>query len=594
MKFLVSLGALIFVSTELLSALDALTRPALFGLWLTVAAILIAKWRPPFAVTGGAWLWVAAGSALAALAVALATPPNTVDAMTYHMPRIAMWLQNKSVAYFPTTNPIQLFMTPGAEYIQLHFVGLFGSERFASVAHALAYAASGFASAQLAARAGGSPLAQVLAAVFCLSIPQGALAASGAKNDWFLVLWLLVSACFFIDFVRTPTFARATWLGLPVGLALSTKGTAFVFLPCVPILWPLASPRPPISHLVRRVAPAAFIPLLFLLPTLGRNQHFMGSPLVAPHAMRQHERYENSRHAPDVLVSNLVRNLALHTPGVPVIQRSVEQWANDIFNVLHIDPNDEATTWPATRFHIPKAEAHEATAGNTLHLILALTAGALLIFHRFRDAKTAALATLLVALGLSFCFFLRWQPWHSRLHLPIFAFGSTLIALQLSRIRPVWICHAVTALCLLWTMNLAVRNVSRPALGGRSVFVRPAEELLFFDRSIHYESYTQAVSFVKRTGCREIGLDSTKYQYDYPFFSMLGVLDHERTLRYTGVANPSTKYRKPEWPEPCAVICLECPVEPAKRGFDSATQFPGLVIYTRSPVPSQGSQRKQR
>ena len=61
--------------------------------------------------------------------VALLSPPNTWDVMTYHLPRIVHWLQNRSVAFYPTHEPRQLFMPPWAEFAVLHFHALFGDDR---------------------------------------------------------------------------------------------------------------------------------------------------------------------------------------------------------------------------------------------------------------------------------------------------------------------------------------------------------------------------------------------------------------------------------------------------------------------------------
>ena len=46
-------------------------------------------------------------------------PPNTWDSMTYHMGRVAHWIQFQSVEYFPTNINRQNEMGPGAEYLIL-------------------------------------------------------------------------------------------------------------------------------------------------------------------------------------------------------------------------------------------------------------------------------------------------------------------------------------------------------------------------------------------------------------------------------------------------------------------------------------------
>ena len=48
---------------------------------------------------------------------AIVAPPNTYDSMTYHLPRVMHWIQNQSVAHYPTHIPRQLHFPPGAEFI---------------------------------------------------------------------------------------------------------------------------------------------------------------------------------------------------------------------------------------------------------------------------------------------------------------------------------------------------------------------------------------------------------------------------------------------------------------------------------------------
>jgi hypothetical protein len=47
--------------------------------------------------------------------LALITPPNMYDSMTYHMSRVVHWIQNGSLAHYPTSIGRQLFLPPGAE-----------------------------------------------------------------------------------------------------------------------------------------------------------------------------------------------------------------------------------------------------------------------------------------------------------------------------------------------------------------------------------------------------------------------------------------------------------------------------------------------
>lgn len=65
--------------------------------------------------------------------VSIIAPPNTWDSMTYHMSRIQHWIQNQSIAFYPTHITRQDYLAPLSEFIILHFQILTGSDRLANV-----------------------------------------------------------------------------------------------------------------------------------------------------------------------------------------------------------------------------------------------------------------------------------------------------------------------------------------------------------------------------------------------------------------------------------------------------------------------------
>jgi hypothetical protein len=66
-------------------------------------------------------------------------PPNTYDSMTYHMARVAHWIQNQSIGYYITNISRQNEMGPGAEYIILFFQILNGNDYLANAVQFFCY-----------------------------------------------------------------------------------------------------------------------------------------------------------------------------------------------------------------------------------------------------------------------------------------------------------------------------------------------------------------------------------------------------------------------------------------------------------------------
>lgn len=55
------------------------------------------------------------------LLIAVVAPPNNWESMVYHMTRIVIWMQQGSVAHYPTPTTTQLFQPPLFAWNILHF-----------------------------------------------------------------------------------------------------------------------------------------------------------------------------------------------------------------------------------------------------------------------------------------------------------------------------------------------------------------------------------------------------------------------------------------------------------------------------------------
>src|SRR5260370_36211621 len=111
----------------------------------------------------------------------------------------------------------------------LHTYLLTGGDRLINLIGFAAYAGSIVGVSAVAGAFGLNTRSQAWAALFCATLPNAILQASGAKNDFLLAFWL---ACAVYFAVRRD----ALGLALSAALALGTKGTASLFLPS-PLLY---------------------------------------------------------------------------------------------------------------------------------------------------------------------------------------------------------------------------------------------------------------------------------------------------------------------------------------------------------------------
>jgi hypothetical protein len=467
---------------------------------------------------------------------AVLSPPNSADAMAYHLPRVVYWAQNASVAFFPTPYYNQVMLAPLAEYLMLHTYLLTGGDHIVNLIAFASYLGSILGASTIAAELELPPRAQAVAAFLCATLPNAILQGSGAKNDSLLAFCLVCAVYFALR-------RDATFFALAAALAIFTKATAYLFLPPLLIYTAIVLPR-------RKLL---WIPVAVLVingPQYVRNLKLSGSPLGFDSAQGDgHFRWRNEHPGLASLASNAIRNfseqLGARSPG----------WNHAIYDaglrahqILGLDPNDPGTTWPGSHFASPINANHEANANNRWHLLL-FTLAAMFAFAT-RNRTWAIYATGLIAAFLLFCVYLKWQPFLSRLELPLFVIAAPLGAYLLASIP----CPAVAAVvvCLVFASNARLpllENWTRLLQGPHSLFRTARDDSYFNDMSQwnNRASYLESVDRVARSGCAEVGIDITENQLEYPFQALL----RERNARVRFAHVPSGQHT-------CAVLCPDC------------------------------------
>ena len=570
-------------STTRLDA-NARLRYRLSTRWAELARLL----RPPSATIRASILDISALTAVALLVilvglVALVSPPNTWDAMQYHMPRVIHWIQNHRVAFYPTNELKQLHMAPGAEFLVLQWHALSGGDRFANLVQWFAFVGCIVGASLLARSLGAGARGQTLAALLCATIPQGLLYASAAKNDWVLAFWLVAFACYFLGLRQNLTWSNTLGASATLALACLTKSTAYVFMAPLVLAWITMLPRDMATRLLKRVPVALFVVLLVNASHFTRNHDLNGSPFgPAAESSSGHYKYTNDRFSLATLLSNVVRNVALHL-GIPKTKTSsrLERWIVGGLDRLGIDANDPATTWTTTRFAIPVQRFHEALAGNPLHVaLITLALVTILVRSSFRDHRTTATYCLGLLLAfLAFCALLKWQPWHTRLHLPLFVLWSAPIAVLAEQKYPRVVVGGLAALLVFLSSEVAFRNELRPLAGRASILRRDRTSLYFAERPELRDSYVAAAARVRASGCRRVGLDLSRQApaYEYPWLVLLGA-GYDADVRPLRIMTPSAKYATTDarW-VPCAVLCVNCP-PPAQPSTSTTIVIGGIVV----------------
>ena len=493
---------------------------------------------------------LAVGCVLLVLAGCLVTlllsPPNNWDVLTYHLPRVRHWIQNRSFAHYPSNIIRQISYPPGAGYLVAHFQLLIGGDRLASLPQWLALVGCILVTAALARRLAG-PRAVIPTALACATAPMAVLQATNPQTDLLAAFWL---ACFaFLVFARSryrPT--DVVWLGCALGLGLATKPTVILFAPAFLAILAMRAGR-------RGWRSALLIPtivvLLSLLPTLPntiRNLRTFGAPLGPAMGVTL------ARRDVRAVASNILRHAALNYPIAPLWNGII--WLHQ--HVLHMDVNDPRTTFPHLamfdpRYIDPFLTPDEDVVASPVHVTIALVAAAAVLRARGRRRGRAALRLHLVAAlaagFLLFCCALPWQLWDNRLLLPLLVLASPLIGWALAALSvPL---RAATA-CLLGVIGilLSVTSVRHPLLVVRQGWTdaNPSPAILSRSRTDLYfaqldpaveRSYESLLRQVAHDRCTRIGLIATEYAPEYLLWVTLDRAGSPAQLRHVEVSNQS-------------------------------------------------------
>jgi hypothetical protein len=541
------------------------------------------------------------------LVIALVSPPNVWDAMEYHLPRVTMWMSNHSVRFFATPDYAQLVFGPWAEFAMMHADILGGGDRYVNLIEFFSFLGSLVGVSLIAKLLGAGPRGQILAAVVCATIPEGILEASGPMNTYVVSFWIMTTVVFLMCQNDDPAWLNTICVGLSAGLAILTKGDAYVYLPFLVLAcWWMGSTAARIRFLKRC---AVFVLLILAIngPQYLRSGDLTGSPLGLPFpdgGPRLHWMVDHI--GPREILANTVRNISLHvvTPSEAVNAR-IEKLFRLGIEGIGVDPDDPREVWFATHFRLNHFSAHEIHAGNPLHLLLLLVSIGLVLTRRKDGVRREAIwyALGIVAAFLFFCGLLRWQIYASRHHLPLFVLGSALAGLVLERYFSRRVATAVCLALFAYASLFLFANRLRSLVPWSRVddVYHPRAVLYFSDQHEKLAStYIAAADAVNKTNCGNIAIDSytekpfrelnwsPKSFYVYPLLALIHANGRTRNVWYTGVDNLTSRYAYQEnHPPPCAVICFECDNIPTKweeykNVGGRASVFDYIVIFSAS------------
>ncbi|NMG60087.1 4-amino-4-deoxy-L-arabinose transferase [Geitlerinema sp. P-1104] len=578
-------GVTLAVITELLSGLQVFTALGVSLAWLGaigLSALVVWRYGGRLSWRWPAWRWpmplfpsillAGVGWIVAITGIlAIASAPNNPDSMRYHMSRVMHWIQQGTVAHYPTHSLKQLYQNPGSEFAIAQFQLLSGGDYFANLVQWGSMVVSLVGVSLIARQLGCERRGQILAVVLCATIPMGILQGASTQNDYVVSLWLVCFTYFSLLMVQVGvTQSTAIYIGASLGLAILSKGTAYIyaFPPGLALLiWTIRQKR---RYVWQLGFLAVAIALLLNVGHYLRNLVLSGSPLGVDVGAET-----NSIFSLPVVIASFFKHLSLHADWVRALQ--LDDWITPttglterVVSIVHTQlgldlHNPDLLSPKSSRFYIPAISQYEDTSGNPLHLMLIGLALVLLVIRPSlrKQRELGSYALTLTAGFLMISSLLTWSPWRTRLHLPLFVLFTPIVARVLVKS-----CHPIITGCIALILLLSIqpwlfKNEFKPILGEPSIFSKPRLEQYFMSQPHLQTPYQSAMAELETLNCHQIGIANERLWFEYPIWMLLqNQRFNDSRIVHVAVENLSNQARPRYHPisgagsPPCALLSI--------------------------------------
>jgi 4-amino-4-deoxy-L-arabinose transferase-like glycosyltransferase len=577
-------GLCLTIVTEVLSIGNSITFNDLAGTWVAIDIFLIYKYvraieqkqqsytrqsEPKLSRFSILLVYCVVAIVLSVGIVAIAARPNNWDSMTYHLPRVMHWIQNHHVGYYPTNYLPQLYQKPWTEYVILHLQILSGGDRLANLVQWFSSIGSIIGVSLIAKHLGTDARGQIFTTVACATIPMGILQSSSTKNDYVLCFWLTCLVYNILLAVNGKTSSENSFkIGVCLGLAILTKGTAYIYI--LPFLiWLLVSGVEYSIGTWQQLITPLILATAIDLGQMLRNLQLFGNIFTTGD-----EKYLNDAFSLPILISSIIKNISLHIfiPVAPV-RDALDRAIRTIHTFLGVNIDDARLSWPGTTFSLPDATNFlaEDSAPNSVHLLaIAATIIICLTWRRLRKQQILITYISLTLIAfLLFCLLLKWQPWHSRLHLSLFVLFAAPVGIVLANLPQRRLVNSIVVLLIISSLPWCLFGRSRPLIARleplthgsiENVFNTSDVDRYFANQQLISGPYVGATDYIKSQNCQSVGLALNPDTWEYPFWVLLQKDTNQNV--YINHVNPQNisiiKAKEDPYKDftPCAIIAV--------------------------------------
>ena len=405
------------------------------------------------------------GASILLLIQGIIYPPNNWDSMTYHMARIAHWVMNESIEPYPTHIYRQIYQPPLAEWIIAQVCILNKADYFANAVQLFFLVATLGVLNQIILHVNTSKKTRIWASIIAFTTPSVFMQATSTQNDIVVAFFLLSSILFFIQYFKESTLKNTLLIGLAIGCAILTKGTAFVYLIpiilfcCAYLIYLFLKKQKPILRVCTDMIIVAIVTM-----TIGFNHYYRNYKLSGDIFGASDDHYFNKNISIKSTGVGILKNIGNHF-STPLTSSITNQVVEKTHLITQIPINDENYSYKGIHFKLNEWNHNEDEVSNIFQVVLILGVCLFIVFNWRNQNRFLLLSTIfcLFTFGL-FSLILKWQPWHMRLQVPLFILFAIPISLVLEKIKLAKITSNILAISIIYCFVLAILNPNRPLI----------------------------------------------------------------------------------------------------------------------------------
>lgn len=517
----------LFIIAEGLSFFNALSKNWIMGVLLLVAlALSYHIYRHPLKYPKNRsffsclykqpLFWVLCVICLITFITGILFPSTNQDAYSYHLPRVYYWLQNGNLSHYYTIIDRQLFSSPLAEILIMYIVAFTTyNDYLVNMPQWLSFVGILIVISRICFLLGMDRKSQLIGMTFFATLPMAILESTSAQNDLVVCFFLIIALERLIVWIKDASLSNTIYFALALGLAVLTKGTAYVLgLPIVIIfVWQC------FKKFKQRIVVGVIAGLICLsinLPHYYRNTIYFGDPLEAYPSTKSTFGVDAFMYGP---MLHLYTNIPIPLSTSEIINKKLASINKD---VIPYSPLETSTN--SSQFLERLLTQHEDYAINFFHTLFILIVS-IVIFFRARGQFKYVIWGIVLFIIFSIC--IPWQPWLTRLQLPMYAYFAIIFAISIGLLNRVFEWLLVSILCLFSFFPLFM-NRTRPILPilyhgviKKEYWRLDRENLRFVNYSPEFEKSKTYYSIIEKESPKHIGIILDPYSWEYQLWQFV-------------------------------------------------------------------------